>query len=148
MKFKIGEKVRTRWDFKYGGCDGVVLDYNSKGRYLIEFDHDIGSHDLYGKGKKGHCYMIDEKYLYNCSCKTCKVNLKEKKGGVKMSVFDFLLSPDDKLIREKATDDCGNLDLNNVHVQQAILLTIKPQLIKLLRDKKADEKAKKKKKKK
>ena len=60
-----------------------------------------------------------------------------------MGIFDFMLSKDDKLIRDKVTTGCGKIDYDNIKLQQAILLTIRPKLLELLKDEKTEKAEKK-----
>jgi len=142
MKFKIEDKViisdtinnRT---ISFKGLKGRIIALNAKKRYLVEFNKKINSHNLYGIGKDGYCYMFDEEYL--------------KKGGEfnmsKPSLLKKLLDKDLALIAQEVMDEEGNLNMNDPRVQEALLKTdgFKTELVKILKEK--DEKISSKKKK-
>jgi hypothetical protein len=144
MKFKIGDKVKVTGCVRkyfnqnngviFKNKKGKIIALNAKNRYLVEFETKIGSHNLYGIGKNGYCFMLDEDSI--------------KKGGEfdmsKPSLLKQLLDSDLKIIAKEVMDEEGNLNMNDPRVQEALLKTdgFKTELVKILKDEKYSSKKK------
>jgi hypothetical protein len=70
-KFKVGDRVRCigivfGYTIINNRCGKIINSKNSNTRFLVEFDENIGGHDganSWIKGKDGHCWWVDDKYL-------------------------------------------------------------------------------------
>ncbi len=75
MKFEIGDNIIVSGRINnettsFKGLKGEIIAVNAKSRYLIEFKVRIGSHSLYGIGKNGYCFMLDEDVIKKISFDT------------------------------------------------------------------------------
>lgn len=66
--FEIGDSVEILKTFMYttfglAKSEGKIIGMNHKKRYLVETKTNLQSHKLYGKGKDGYCYMVDERFI-------------------------------------------------------------------------------------
>jgi hypothetical protein len=59
-KMRVGSGIKDRLHKKIGK---VIATSFRPGYYNIEFLEDVGGHSCKGKGKAGHCYLVDDRYL-------------------------------------------------------------------------------------
>lgn len=134
MRFEVGNRVRTCSSFSFDPGEGIIEGIEGK-VYKV--------HVLKGKDDDFRSRSIWHYYDSELEKISSRKTKKTKKGGI-MSLLKKLLKPADALIDKYAMTSDGNLDMDNVLVQQALLNTddFKKKLVELCKEKEKEEKEK------